>query len=654
MISKFTKCTPAYIFFLIFFVIGCSNQKYDTHSSNIEQVLKQTKQNRIEIEKALDYFISQEDSLKIKAVFFLVENMADKYSVIPESTDDPFQKIILTNNRIETEAWEPAKSQIGLAFDSIYQRSSSAPKTKIIRDIDFITADFLINNIEKAFEVWSITQSFTKCSFEDFCEYILPYRIGREPLNDWRKEAYDKFSFLLDSLQDPIEIAKAVVKHAGMHYNAGMNKYPHSITFMELDNLHWGSCDHLSHYLTLSLRAIGIPASIDIVPAWANRSAGHVWNVVMDKNGNFKDFGFNAEGSNGILYKIPKIYRTTFSTNESRLFYLNPAWKDVTGEYSLPTSDIVLPKPDKHKGSLFFLCTFNNREWIPIAVSQKPDKEQIVFHEIARGIPFDNHQIAGYQNEGKGIVFLPAYLVKNTLTTFSDPVILRENGETYSLSPNHSVSQTIILHRKYPKYGQFTAYVSRITGGFFEISNHKNFSKKEIIHTIKERTEHAISEVPLSKTATCRYIRYMAPDNSWINMSELQFFYKDKRLDGIPFASNPNRTHNELAAICDNNIDTYYAAEAQNAFIGLDFGKEVNIDKIMYAPRTDGNDIIPGEEYELFYWDKKWVSMGRKTADKFYLEYSEVPGNILLLLHNHTKGVEERIFTYENNEQIWW
>lgn len=652
--NKLVNAPCVLFLFSISLFFGCHTPKYDVYSSGIEDILKRSKKNRPEIEKALDYFIAQGDSLKIKSIFFLVENMADKYSTIPEGGDDPFLNIISTNGRVETEAWEPSKSQIGLAFDSIYQKSSFVPKTKNIKDIDVITADFLISNVETAFEAWSITRSFTKCSFEDFCEYILPYRIENEPLSNWRKDAYEKFSFLLDSLQDPLEIAKAVVGNSGMHYNAGMSKYPHPMTFEELDNLHWGSCDHLSHYLTLSLRAIGIPSSTDIVPAWANRSAGHVWNVVMDKDGCFRDFGFNVDGTNGILYKIPKIYRATFSTHNGRLFYLNPRWKDVTNEYSLPVSDIVLPNPDKHKNKLFFLCTFNNREWIPVAVSENPDKEQIVFQKVARGIPFDNHQIAGYQNEGKGIVLLPVYIHNNTLNAFSAPVILKENGETHSLFPDYSILRTVMLHRKYPKYGQFAAYASRIIGGFFEISNHKDFSKKQIVHTIKESTGHAFSVVELPKTVNCKYIRYMAPDNSWINMSELQFFHESEKLHGTPFASSLNRAHDELAAICDNNTGTYYAAEARNAFIGLDFGKEASIDKIMYAPRTDGNGIIPGEEYELFYWDKKWMSLGRKTAGEFYLGYAGVPGNVLLLLHNHTKGVEERVFTYENNEQVWW
>lgn len=35
-------------------------------------------------------------------------------------------------------------------------------------------------------------------NFEDFCEYILPYRVGDEPLSLWRKELYDKYNPLLD------------------------------------------------------------------------------------------------------------------------------------------------------------------------------------------------------------------------------------------------------------------------------------------------------------------------------------------------------------------------------------------------------------------------------------------------------------------------
>ncbi|MPN46882.1 hypothetical protein SDC9_194481 [bioreactor metagenome] len=87
----------------------------------------------------------------------------------------------------------------------------------------------------------------------------------------------------------------------------------------------------------------------------------------------------------------------------------------------------------------------------------------------------------------------------------------------------------------------------------------------------------------------------------------------------------------------------------------MDFKRPVAMEKIIYIPRSDGNSIVPGNEYELVYWDHdNWASLGIKIADDDFLEYSNCPKGALFLLHNHTEGVEERIFTYKNGEQIWW
>ncbi len=434
-----------------------------------------------------------------------------------------------------------------------------------------------------------------------------------------------------------------------------MSKYPFFPTFSELDQLHWGSCDHLAAYLTFSLRAIGIPSTIDVVPAWANRGGGHAWNVVMNKDGKFVDVGFNGEGHNSISYKIPKIYRTGYSSNKGGIGYLDPLWKDVTGEYPMPISDIALSGSDSDmKGDVLFLCIFNNKDWIPVAVSATENKKTMTFGNVARGIPFGDNKIAGYQNEGKGIVYLPASVRNGVMVPFATPFILKENGDVHKLTPDHSALRSISLYRKYPKYGHISVYAARMADGCFEISNQTDFPTPKRIYTIKEPPKHAMAEVNLHAPATCRYIRYKAPDQSWVNISELQCYSPEGKLSGTPFASDKNKSPEELAKICDGNIDTFYAGEVRNAYVGIDFGKEVEIDRIIYSPRTDGNDVIPGEEYELFYWENRWVSLGRKKADSFRLQYDSVPDNSLLWLHNRTKGVEERIFTYMNNEQIWW
>lgn len=68
----------------------------------------------------------------------------------------------------------------------------------------------------------------------------------------------------------------------------------------------------------------------------------------------------------------------------------------------------------------------------------------------------------------------------------------------------------------------------------------------------------------------------------------------------------------------------------------------------------DSNEICVDNEYELFYWNMKWISLGRKFAVDNKLHYDDVPKGALLWLKNHTQGKEERIFTYKDGKQVWW
>lgn len=88
--------------------------------------------------------------------------------------------------------------------------------------------------------------------------------------------------------------------------------------------------------------------------------------------------------------------------------------------------------------------------------------------------------------------------------------------------------------------------------------------------------------------------------------------------------------------------------------VGIDFGKPHMVDHIIYYPKNDGNFVMPGNEYELFYYDMKWISLGKQKATEHLLIYDNVPVNALLLLKNYTEGDEERIFTYDGGKQVWW
>ena len=71
-------------------------------------------------------------------------------------------------------------------------------------------------------------------------------------------------------------------------------------------------------------------------------------------------------------------------------------------------------------------------------------------------------------------------------------------------------------------------------------------------------------------------------------------------------------------------------------------------------PEDESNAIFPGEHYELFFWKGHWKSLGVQEASDTVLVYRGVPRGALLWLRNLDKGVQERIFTYEKGEQVWY
>ena len=105
--------------------------------------------------------------------------------------------------------------------------------------------------------------------------------------------------------------------------------------------------------------------------------------------------------------------------------------------------------------------------------------------------------------------------------------------------------------------------------------------------------------------------------------------------------------------------DSYSIAEIKifeenRQYIVFDFGKPYTIEKVEFYPRSDDNRIVTGELYELFYWDKKWISLGRQYGKENRLLFHSIPQNALFRIHNHTRGKEHRPFTYENGKQVWW
>lgn len=174
------KCKTINCLVLIYlsYFSACSNNFL------LEQALTSAGSNRAELEKVLDHY--KHDSLKYRAACFLIENMPGKYGIEAENPDDAYKCFLKNIPEKDSINWKLDSCHVGHLLDSV--ATIAVPRMRKVEDIKKITSSLLIENIDYAFKAWE--ESGYSYDFDDFCHYILPYRIGHEPLSSWRGDAY--------------------------------------------------------------------------------------------------------------------------------------------------------------------------------------------------------------------------------------------------------------------------------------------------------------------------------------------------------------------------------------------------------------------------------------------------------------------------------
>jgi len=106
--------------------------------------------------------------------------------------------------------------------------------------------------------------------------------------------------------------------------------------------------------------------------------------------------------------------------------------------------------------------------------------------------------------------------------------------------------------------------------------------------------------------------------------------------------------------ILNNDCTTREFSPDEERSITAEF---VSTTKVAQVASTDGiakSFLTPGKEYELFYWDDGWQSVGKITAGEQPLQFENVPTDGLYWLVAKDSDDEERIFTIDDNRQVWW
>lgn len=351
--------------------------------------------------------------------------------------------------------------------------------------------------------------------------------------------------------------------------------------------------------------------------------------------------------------KMSKVYRRTFSINENILklnsverfvptVFANPFIKDVTCDY-MKTSDVSIKVNGTCRHRYAYLAVFDNQNWVPICYGKR-----------------QGHHYT-FEDVGRDILYLPVCCTESGLVPVSNPFILNYDGSLHSLSAQQDHLQTIIVTRKFPVLQRIQMFVGRMIGGRIEAADRADFADANLIHEIDKWSIQPDSVV-VENRSPHRFWRYLSPEGAYGNIAELEFYDTDgNKVTGSIIGTDGTYRQGDTAtskkAVFDGNVLTYFNApkDSTGIYVGMDFGKAIPLGKIKYVPRNDDNNICRGDVYELYYWsDSCWKMVDRKTATENTLWFDNVPENALLLLKDVTKGKEERIFTYQDGQQIWW
>jgi hypothetical protein len=400
---------------------------------------------KIKFAKAFEYYKRPEDSLKLRALNFILDNLDEQY-YYSSANLETYKNILL-------DGQQRSVSRVQAIYDSLSKKSKQ-PKLKVIRDRDQITSEYLIDNIDQAFKAWNKPWS-KEITFDEFCNYILPYKSADEQPGLWRKDLAKYYERVIDSSGknvNPIIAVNQINRELATWYTVSLTyNFPTDIGFDIARVVKTGSCDNSSKMALYAMRGMGLPVALDYVPQWANRSGNHSWNALVYKK---NVYTFNAaEGSIGshkvefigvgrMKYKRAKVFRRTFAKNPQSLYFINNGeedipkmfqntkYRDVTDQY-IPTSNIVV-KAEGDKRRFGYLCVFDNEGWFPVQWGEIKSNK-ILFPMM-----------------GRDVLYLPTIYSQGDVVSIADPLILQKDGEIKTLNADVNRKVRLSLKKKYP------------------------------------------------------------------------------------------------------------------------------------------------------------------------------------------------------------
>lgn len=413
----------------------------------------------------------QFDLEKREAAKFLISNMDIHYS-------ENYHWINKNDEKVNFNEFDYPNLEIAVkAFRALQDSIKVTPKLYKIMDLDIVTPEFLIRDIDLAFNAWKNNSWSKSYDFKTFCEYILPYRSLIEPLEDWREEYTTLVSGAINTItnkQDPVDVAtQTILTLKNFRF---LNSRPDPIPYLSPKQLLFrrqGDCGDLANLTLLACRSMGLAVTFDFTPYYGASSKRHFWDTIIDENGKHIPFNGNCFGNpqglphayNATEKRLAKVFRKTYSIQQNTLAVLKDSLSipegflreknilDVTSEY-IPVGKIIYPFPITNKETISFLNVFNLGKWKATDWGKKSGGNM------------------EYLNLGTNIVYLPSLYKPDTkkMNYAPYPILLNSDKKQQVLRPDYSKTFSYNISRDKTKKGPTLDFNS------FEVFENEIFS----------------------------------------------------------------------------------------------------------------------------------------------------------------------------------
>lgn len=617
-----------------------------------------------ELEKVIGRYQLEGDKEKIEAVDFLLKNM-------------PYQSYIFSDDLVEAKReWYPILRERNSAdyqsiSDSLAEIYDITHGLKRVWDIQVLDSAFICENIDMAFKVRREQPWGKNVDFKTFCKYILPYRISDEIPELWRADYYERYSSYIEDfitsdtldIEDPSEAfsyvsSRIATELPSLFTSVSPVPFPHVGPLAVQYNA--GSCKDMCDFLIYVCRALGIPCALNY-----RVNDTHYWISTFGKNGEEYSMGYinslMSPKEKDPLYPHvkTKVFRLSYAVNHAELsrlrrnrselpfFFRIPLYENVTELFTGHfIKRFVVPKrfytADVPYGSVVYLCSSVRDGWAVEDYARK-GLGNVEFRDIQ-----------------EGDVLCVAIEEGGVMRPVTVPFLLDPYSDDIRTFVQNGVHDEVVLLSKYSLPRAEEDLRERMRKGVFEGADEVSFTNPDTLFIVQSKPERLYTDAKVYRQhfdKKYKFLRYRGGYDSYSGVAEVAFYDNTgeiiKYTDILGTSNFEDPSHNYVNAYDRNPLTSFNYHFPDGGWTGIRLAEPSEVMKIVYTPQNRVNYIYEGDTYELLYFDEGWHSLGVKVADTDSLVFNDVPDGNLLYLKNHSGGVQEMVFTYEDGKQVF-